>query len=359
MDQLDKVRQQIDEIDEKIAKLFEKRMQAVQQVIAYKKQTGKAILDQNREKQVIEKNLAYIHNPELKKYYGYWQQNLMDISKAYQQEILGKNVVAYQGIEGAFSHIALQNLFPHATAEKYTTWKEVFEAVQQGKAAYGILPFENSTTGDIGEVLDLCFTQQCFIWQMYDLKIVQNVLGLPDATINEIKTVYSHPQGLRQSAKFLNQLQLKGVEYPNTAMAADAVAKAGDNTIAAIASAETAQIYGLKVLAQAVNDTQTNTTRFIVIAPTRKSCGNRFNLLFTVNHTAGKLATVVAEIAKQGFNMECIKSRPLPNNSWEYYFYVEIVGNIGDQAAQNLIDSLKKICPVIKLLGVYDKEDNL
>lgn len=359
MNQLDKARQQIDEIDEKIAKLFEKRMQAVQQVIAYKKQTGKAIFDQNREKQVIQKNIAYIQNPELKTYYHYWQQNLMDISKAYQQEILGKNIVAYQGVEGAFSHIALQHLFPYATAEKYSTWREVFEAVQQGKASYGVLPFENSTTGDIGEVLDLCFTQECVIWQMYDLKIVQNVLGLPNATIKDIKTVYSHPQGLRQSAKFLNQLQLKGVEYPNTAMAAHAVAKAGDTSIAAIASVETAHLYGLKVLAESVNDTQTNTTRFIVIAPNLKPAGNRFSILFTVNHAAGKLATVVAEIAKQGFNMECIKSRPLPNSPWEYYFYVEIMGNMADQATQNLIDSLKKICPVIKLLGVYDKEDNL
>ena len=147
MNQLEEAREKIDQIDAQLACLFEQRMQAVQGVIAYKKQTGMAILDSGREEQVIEKNTARIQQQDLQPYYQQWQRDLMKISRQYQAKILGQDIVGYQGVEGAFAHIALQKLFPYAKAKNYSTWREVFEAVEQGEVAFGVLPFENSTTG--------------------------------------------------------------------------------------------------------------------------------------------------------------------------------------------------------------------
>lgn len=357
MNQLDCARSEIDRIDAELARLFEARMQAVQGVIEYKKATGMPILDTGREAQVIEKNTARIQADELKAYYAQWQKDLMALSRQYQAKVLGRDVAAYQGVEGAFAHIALKRLFPYAKAVNFSSWKEVFQAVESGAAAYGVLPLENSTTGDVGEVLDLCFSHNCYVVQMYDLPVVQNLLGLPNATIADIKTVYSHPQGLRQSAKFMQQMQMNGIEYPNTAMAAQHVAQMGDVSLGAIASAETAELYGLKVLAPEVNQASGNTTRFIVIAAQPAESGNRFSVLFTVDHAAGQLAKVIQIIGEMGFNMECIKSRPLPGTPWEYYFYVELVGDAKQQNSQKLLKEMQLVCRSVKQLGVYSKEE--
>lgn len=357
MKKLEEARNQIDKIDKQIAELFEQRMKAVENVIEYKKETGMPILDTGREKQVIEKNTKYIKNQDLVEYYQEWQKHLMTLSKQYQAKILGKDTVAYQGVEGAFAHIALKNIFPKAKDKNYSTWKEVFEAVEKEEAAYGVLPIENSTTGDVGEVLDLCFTHNCYVTQIYDLPINQTLLGVKGARLQDIKTVYSHPQGLRQCAKFLEQMKIDTIEYPNTAMAAKHVAQEQNKTLGAIASQETAQIYDLEVLIPQVNNKENNTTRFIVISKNISTTGNRFSLLFTVDHSAGQLAKVVKKIGELNFNMECIKSRPLPNTPWEYYFYVELVGDVQSENSKNLINSLEEICNKVKKLGVYTKEE--
>ena len=357
MDQLMQARAEIDRIDAELARLFEARMQAVEGVIAYKQATGMPVLDAGREEQVIEKNTARIERAELRDYYAQWQKDLMALSRQYQSRVLGRDRVAYQGVEGAFSHIALTRLFPRARAIKCPTWAEVFRQVEEGAAAFGVLPFENSTTGDVGEVLDLCFSHNCYVTQVYDLPVVQNLLGLPGAKLSDIRLVYSHPQGLRQCAPLLRQLGLQTIESPNTAMAAQHVAETGDKTIGAIASAETAQLYGLEVLAAGANSAEGNTTRFIVISRQPAEKGNRFSLLFTVDHKAGQLARVIQIIGREGFNMESIKSRPLPHTPWEYYFYVELVGDASQQNARGLLEQLNGVCRSVKLLGVFSKEE--
>lgn len=358
MDELNEARREIDEIDAQLAALFQRRMRAVERVAAYKKAAGIPILDAGREAAVIEKNTARIEDGALKNYYESWQKDLMALSRQYQARMLGRDTVAYQGVEGAFAHIALKRLFPRAQAVNYAAWQDVFAAVEAGEAAYGVLPFENSTTGDVGEVLDLCFTHRCHIVQMYDLPVMQNLLAVPGAKLADIKTVASHPQALRQSAKFLRQLGLNGVEYPNTALAAQHVAETGSKALAAIASAETAQLYGLQVLAAGINSAEGNTTRFIVIGPELAKSGNRFSLLFTVDHKAGQLAKVIEIIGREGFNMECIKSRPLPHTPWEYYFYVELVGDAASQPSRKLLQTLAAACRSVRLLGVFTKEES-
>ena len=282
--------------------------------------------------------------------------HLIQLTKQYAMQLQNKNKVAYQGTEGAFSHIALRKLFPHAQAQKYPTWAGVFEAVQTGQAEYGVLPFENSHAGDVSAVLDLCFAHpELSVCRVYDLPVNQNLLALPGTKLSDVRRVLSHPQAIAQSEPFLRCLQLETSECLNTALAAQTVAEQGDKTLAAIASEETARLYGLEVLAKGINSDQDNTTRFIVISKERPAQGNRFSLLFTVDHKAGQLARVIQEIGAAGFNMECIKSRPMPGVRFEYYFYVELEGTVEEYSTQTLLTNLTDICNTLRVLGVYTK----
>lgn len=357
MDELEKARGTIDAIDKEMARLFCARMDAVRDVAAYKQAHGLPVLDESREAAVIQKNTARLPNAAYAPYYEEFIRAAMAVSRQFQAHTLGRNTVAYQGVEGAFSHIALQKLFPHADACAFATWAEVVDAVERGDAAYGVLPFENSHAGDVSEVLDLCFGHPgLHVCRVYDLPVSQNLLGLPGAKLSQVKKVISHPQALQQSAKLLRSLGLAGEAFPNTAAAAKHVAESGDPTLAAIASRETAALYGLSVLASDVNTSEENTTRFIVIGKELREAGNRFSLLFTVDHKAGALARVMQKIGDMDFNVECIKSRPMPHISWEYYFYIEVVGDVSAQKTRRLMRELESLCRTVRVLGVYTRQ---
>ncbi len=359
MDSLEKARKKIDTIDQQMAALFEERMQAVTQVAQYKMEHKLPILDGKREAAVLEKNCAYIQNEPFLDYYADFMQYVMELAKQYQKTLLNHDKVGYQGTEGAFSHIALRHLFKDEEIKAYATFEDVFQAVEANEIAYGVIPFENSYTGEVGEVLDLLLKYDCFIQQMYDLKINQNLLGCPGATIKDIKQVYSHHQALSQCQQFLQSNDFAVIPYPNTALAAKFVSEQKDNSKAAIASKETAQIYGLHVLVENINTSMENTTRFIVIGKkANPSCGDRFSLLFTVDHTVGQLAKVMQLIGDYGFNVESIKSRPLHHAPWQYYFYAQIVGDLADEKAVALVQNLQKVCKELKVLGAYTIQKN-
>ncbi len=264
--------------------------------------------------------------------------------------------MAYQGVEGAFAHIALQTLFPHARAVSCPTWDEVFALVSSGQAACGVVPFENSHAGDVSAVLDLCYRHpELWVVDVYDLPVRQNLLVLPGASLAGIKHVYSHQQAISQSETFLKRFGLPTTAMDNTAMAAKFVAESGDASKAAIASRETAALYGLEVLVPDINTDGDNTTRFIVISRERPTAGNRFSLLFTVDNKPGKLAAVIQKIGESGFNMESIKSRPMPHTPFEYYFYAELVGDPAKAESAALLRELDAVCRTVRLLGVYTK----
>ncbi len=351
---LSAARREIDAVDAEMAALFCRRMDAVRNVAAYKQANGLPVFDASREQAVIEKNVARLPDDNYKEYYEDFIQYVMSLSRAFQHAALGRDVVAYQGVEGAFSHIALHQIFPHAREKAYPTWAEVFDAVSRGDAAYGVVPFENSQAGDVSEVLDLCYAHpELSVCDMYDLPVSQNLLGVPGARLSDIRRVISHQQALQQSAQFLKSLKLETQACPNTAAAAKAVAEAGEKSTAAIASRETARLYGLEVLAEDINTTETNTTRFIVIGKTPNTTGDRFSLLFTVEHKAGQLAGVMEVIGARGFNVVCIKSRPMPRVPWEYYFYAEVEGDLSAGASRELLHALSDVCKTVRVLGAY------
>lgn len=356
MDALEQARAEIDAVDAQLAALFERRMAAVLSVAEYKREHGLPIYDAAREALVLDKSAARIRNPVLRPYYRDHVQHMMDVAKQYEAAVLGQNRVAYQGVEGAFAHIALKALFPHAEAVSCPTWDEVFDAVERGDAAHGVLPFENSHAGDVSAVLDLCYNHpDLWVVDVYDLPISQNLLVLPGTQLAEVKSVYSHQQAIAQSETFLKQFRLPATPMPNTAMAAKFVAESGDPSKAAIASSETAALYGLEILVPQINTDGDNTTRFIVISREKPTTGNRFSLLFTVDNKPGKLAEVIQIIGASGFNMESIKSRPMPHVSFEYYFYVELVGDPTGAETASLLRELDRTCRTVRLLGVYSK----
>ena len=196
MDQLQSARKKINEIDAQMAKLFEERMQTVEEVIAYKLAHQMEILDSAREAQVIEKNTEYIQDTTYKGYYTEFITEVMRLSRAYQKTRIHHNHIAYAGTLGAFSHIAAMQLFPDDTLVHLPTFEEVVEQVENGEASYGVLPFENSYTGEVGENMDLILSHNICIHRMYDLKIHQNLLGIKGAEISDIRQVYSKDQAI-------------------------------------------------------------------------------------------------------------------------------------------------------------------
>ena len=310
---------------------------------------------------MLEKNTARLQDETLRPYYRAFLQEAMSVSRAYQRAMLGRDTAAYQGVEGAWSHIALRRLFPFFRAVSFATWGEVFDAVQNGDAQFGVLPFENSNAGDVSTVLDLLYTHpDIIVARMCDLPIRQDLLGVPGAALADVRTVVSHPQALAQSSVFLQQHGFITRAWNNTADAARHIAELNDPTVAAIASAETAGLYGLQILAQGVNADGDNTTRFIVIEraaqpPVMTGDGQRLALLFTARHKPGQLAAVLDQIGACGFNMECIKSRPLPHVPFEYYFYVQLVCPAGCTSTDcdTLLDTLRTDCSTLRLLGAF------
>lgn len=354
MKELHNIMAQISQLNQQSAQLFAQRMQLVEQMALYKQAHGLEVWEELSPHQALAQSTALLPQPELRPYFARWLALQRQLDCQYEERVRGRSTVAYQGVEGAFSHIALTRLFPDAQPLSCPTFEEVFQAVEQGRAAYGVLPFENSFAGDVDAVLDLCFAHpEVSVCRRYDLQVQQNLLALPGARLSDIRRVMSHPQAIAQSRPFLNSLGLETVECANTALAARQVGQSGDVTLAAIASAETAALYGLSVLARGINTDSTNTTRFIVISKQRPSQGNRFSLLFTARHQAGSLAQALQTIGEAGFNMECIKSRPRPGQPFAYYFYVELEGQAQQPQTGELLARLREICSTIRLLGVY------
>ena len=353
MTNLDKAREKISSIDKEIAQLFEQRMDAVKVVAEYKKNNNLPIFDEKRENELLTNNCSLISNNEYINYYRSFQKEVMNVSKQYQQSLINSTIVAYQGSLGAFSHIASTKLFPMASYVSFPTFENVFQAVENGKAEYGIIPFENSYTGDVQEIFDWCRKYNCFIHEIFPMKIDQNLLVKKGTKLSEITHVYSHPQALNQCQLFLKQRSWEQVSYPNTALAAEFVSKQNSNNCCAIASKDTASIYNLDILEADINTSSQNTTRFIVISKKELQSASHFNMIFTLKHKAGQLAQIINHIAQVGYDMECIKSHPQKNVPWAYYFYVEIEADATTPKSKELINNIKECCEEFKLLGSY------
>lgn len=353
MNQIEKARLEIDSVDKEIARLYEKRLDAVKEVLEYKKTNALPILDAGREDAIIEKNQKYIQNKEYVDSYIDFMKKVMSNSRDFQQTLLSSDVVAYAGVKGAFSQIVASRMFPAEKKLNYTNFEDVFKAVVNKDAQYGIIPFENTNSGLVGEVLDALLEYPVYIQQVVDQRVEQCLLGIENATLKDVEWVYSKDQALAQSKVFLKGLNVQTVAYPNTAMAAQYVASQNDVSKAAIGAKENADLYGLKILAENIEENVSNTTRFIVIGLEPQTQGNRFSVCLIVKHQSGALARIIETIAQHGLNMQSIQSRPIKNRPFEYFFFIEMDGNLEMKNTRKCLKDIKKVTQSVKYLGTY------
>ena len=372
MDLLGDYRTEIDKIDKEMTKLLEKRINISNSISKYKMEHDMQIFHPEREKIVIEKNKGYLENKEYGDLVESYYDNLMYLSRLVQQkEIYSENniytkpykndrenlVVGYQGVPGSFGNEAMLKYFKNIKeAKSYEKFEDVFKAVEDGEIEYGILPVENSSTGGIGTVEDLLKEYNLYIVGEECIRISQNLVGIKGATVDDIKEVYSHPQGFEQSTKFFDKHKdYNLIPYSNTAISAKLVSDLKDKSKAAIASERAAKLYDLKIIKKDVNDLKNNYTRFIVIGrdlECDETC-DKVSILFSIEDTSGGLYTVIRDIKEFGLNMSKIESRPNRNNPWNYIFFVDFDGNLFDVNIKKAINTIARSSKYFKLLGCY------
>ena len=271
--------------------------------------------------------------------------------------------IAYSGVQGAFAQVAAGKIFPEGELNSYASFRQAYEAVESKECDYAVLPIENSTAGEVAQVTDLLYGGTLKIAGIFELPIVHNLLGIEETDKSQIKTVYSHPQALDQCSEYIFNHGFEKRVATNTAQAAKEVALLKDPSMAAIASAETAKIYGLKVLEKAINESESNTTRFVVLSagkdPENKEQieifkrKEAFTLILIVKNEAGSVARAITTIGDFGFNMRTLRSRPQKNLLWNYYFYIEGEGDLGSVKGVEMLRALEENCEMVKVLGNY------
>ncbi len=371
---LEESREKIDEIDREIARLLEERMKVANDVVAYKRSTGKKVYDPEREKQKLETLRGYVSSSFNEMAVEDLFRQIMSISRKYQYQTLGPGAniipfrqmdhlevdgdtrVVYFGERGAFAEQAMYEYFgTDITAFNRATFREVMETVADQEAKYGVLPIENTSTGSITDIYDLLVKHDITIVAEHVLKVEQALLGKPGARLEDIKTVYSHPQGLLQCAPFLREHGIKGEESASTAGAARKVSEENDMTHAAIAGVRAADVFGLDVLKEKINFESRNYTRFIIISNQKVflSGSNKISLAFELRHKVGSLYNTLADFYYNDLNLTKIESRPIEGRNWEYRFFVDIEGNLLDSGVESVMATMRESASAIKILGNY------
>lgn len=359
MTDLEKARLGINEVDRQMAELFVRRMGYARVVAAYKKEHGLPIDDFAREEELIARTSAGMEDKEMIPYYVDSLRHTIRLSKRYQRRLCEGMRVAFSGTSGAFAELVAKRIFPGVATMGYADFHAAYRAVEKGECDCVILPIENSYNGDVGQVMDLAFFGSLYISGVYEAKIVQNLLGVKGSDITKIRKVISHPQALGQCAPYIEKHGFAVEEAVNTAMAAEMVARMGCPDVAAIASEEAAEEFGLIKLEGHINESSTNTTRFAIFTPVRTDpspADERFVLVFTVKDDAGELGKAISVIGSHGFNLRALKSRPTKELVWNYYFYAEGEGSIYGEAGQAMLEELRRHCDDVRLIGSYKKE---
>jgi prephenate dehydratase len=269
--------------------------------------------------------------------------------------------VAFQGEHGAFSEMAVFNLFSqeHSQAVPLPSFREVFAAVRAGDVDFGMVPIENALAGPINENYDLLqeFPDLHIVGET-QVRVEHNLIGLPGTDLTTIRRVFSHPQGLAQSQQFLkSHPDWEAVPFYDTAGSVKHVAETKDPTLAAIASAEAARVYGMEILVPGVETNHRNFTRFFLIARrTEPGLGtpNKVSLVFGTADAPGALSRCLAVFANHGVNMTKLESRPIHGRPWDYLFYVDARLPADRTAFDAAVSELETVAQDLRVLGVYE-----
>ena len=360
MDNLEEIRKKIDAVDAQIAPLFEQRMQLVREVTAYKTAHGLATCDPSREDEILRRGAERVQDRDIREYYVGFQKEVLSLSRDWQRRLSSGLKVAYSGVPGAFAYIAASRLYPGAELVSFDNFEQAYRACETGDCDVAVLPFENSFAGEVSSVTDLMFSGSLYVNQVMELEIEQNLLGIPGADKSKVRKVYSHPQALAQCADYIQRNKLITRELSNTAVAAQRVSQKQDPTCAAIGTAEAAALYGLEVLEPRINTSRTNTTRFAAFSrmlrldkENKRKMDKHFILMYTVKNEAGALAQTLNIIGAHNFNMCNLHSRPMKELLWNYYFFVELDGDVATEEGSSLLHELGPLCDRLKLVGSF------
>ena len=374
MDLLD-LRNQLDVIDAQIVELYEKRMGICKQVAEYKISTGKKVFDKQREMEKLATVRSMTHNDFNAHGIQELFEQIMSMSRKLQYQLLAesgslgklpfigvdeletkKARVVFQGAEGAYSQAAMMQYFGEQVNSFHVdSFRDAMAAIEEGSEDFAVLPIENSTAGIVNEIYDLLVEFENYIVGEQIIKIEHCVLGVPGSKLEDIKTVYSHPQSLMQSAKYLETKDWKQISMQNNAFAARKVAEEQDKTQAAIAGAHAGQAYGLEILEQGVNQSDTNSTRFIIVTNQKifKKDANKISICFEIPHRSGSLYHMLSHFIYNNLNMTKIESRPIEDQNWEYRFFIDFEGNLAESAVKNALRGLREEAKNLKVLGNY------
>ncbi len=370
-------RQEIDEIDDRLVKLFGKRMEVAAKIADYKKENHLPILVPAREREKLQ-DVAAKAGPEMAGYTRVLYSMLFELSRSYQGKRSGKvtplyreitqaiestpklfpqaPMVACQGVEGAYSQLACEKIFKDPFIMYFKSFEGVFGAIEKGLCQYGILPIENSTAGSVKKVYDLMIRHNFSIIRTFRLKVDHNLLANPGAKLEDIKEIYSHEQAISQCSDFLGSLPgVNVVTVENTAVASEMVSSSGRKDVAAISSRSCAELYGLQCLAASIQDKDNNRTRFICISKNLEIYpgADKTSVMMVLNHRPGALYKVLARIYTLGINVTKLESRPIPDREFEFMFYFDLETSIYSQEFVQLMCELEDLCEEFKYLGSY------
>ena len=373
---LSELRKEIDEIDEQLIPLLIKRMKVAEKVAKYKIENNIPVLNAAREQEILDKVDAECgeYGNTIKTIYS----ATMDASRALQHKIIGGGEklrkaiegaernkklritvgsasIACQGVDGAYSEIAAKAIFPDSPIIFHRQFENVFEAVNQGRAKFGIIPVENSTAGSVHEAYDLIMKYRFYVVGSYNLEVDHCLCAKTETKFEKIENVYSHPQALSQCSAFIKSFDFTGINYSNTAAAAEFVSKSDKKNIAAICSEAAAKKYGLKILRKSIQNVSNNTTRFIVISKELviDEDARKISLIFSAPHTTGSLYRVLGRFSMTGLNLTKLESRPVANGKFDYLFYADVLGNVNDEETMDLLCALSDELEEFTFLGNY------
>ena len=376
---LGEIREKIDRLDNRLVELLEERLHIVQEVAQFKKQTGKKIFDEEREKEVIRKNLKRVKNKELEHYIELILKDIMDSSKEYQKfkigistkyvndlELEGKRL-GYTGVPGSYAYEVLMNLLKNnknmdihniennKNIFHFNSHKDLVEAVHTNEIDIAILPIENSIVGEVRDSIDLINTKNIHIIGEVRHKISHNLLGVKGSKIEDIKNVYSHEQAFMQCSQFLSKHEWHLNRMTNTAISGKYIASKNDKENACIANMKTKEVYGLELLEQNINNEEENYTRFFIISNEDIVIdgSDKISIVTSANKESGALIELLQIFYEHGLNMVNLKSRPRVNKPWEYYFYIDFEGNMADENVKIALEKIREKSNYLQILGNY------
>lgn len=272
-------------------------------------------------------------------------------------------LIAFQGEPGAYSEAAAYEYFGHdINVLPCELFETVFEKVNQGKASHGFLPIENSLAGSIHRNYDLMLRHELRIIGEHHFRVQHCLMALPTVTLEDLERVHSHPQALAQCEMSLSKLGLKRIVEADTAGSARLIVERQDKRAAALASKRAAEVYGLNILKENMEDNSGNYTRFLALTPKSASEvepqngeGFKTSIVFSLVNMPGALFKAISVFALRDIDLTKIESRPNPEKIWDYLFYIDFAGHVEDQNSSRALSNLEEIAPFLRVLGSYPR----